>query len=247
MNVLKKIYVMVSLKLCNFVYRTYSCLGDKKPLLLLYTDSRGTEIDSPLKQRNPFYSYLKYFRDYKVDYKFCPYKFTSILDFLEFYDNSNKQYKAIVLHCGIVDFAPRPMSSYNQMLSLKFDYLERRGWLEYFENRTDFLDEYLGEKTLQFMSVEFVENELIPLLKEVDNLIYVGINPVLNCWDGNYWRKRPSCINQQLVQDSLMLQELGGVILSSWDDLKVKKFTVDNVHYNKLGLDQIGKDIMSRL
>ncbi|ACJ28348.1 hypothetical protein swp_1565 [Shewanella piezotolerans WP3] len=248
MKVFKKIVVTLNLKICRFIYRAFLILRKNKKSILIYTDSRGTEIDSPFKQRNPFYSYLQSFNEYDVDYKFCPYKFTSILDFISYYENSNKKYDVIVLHCGIVDFAPRPVSSYNQMLSLKRDFLKSKGWEDYFENRNDFLNDYLGEKTLQFMSTGFIEKEILPILKEVDNLIYVGINPVLIDWDGDYWRKRPSSINQQLVQDKLVLQSLDNTIdLSGWNEDEIKKYTVDNVHYNKDGLNKIGRNVLSNI
>ncbi|KIO36124.1 hypothetical protein [Shewanella sp. cp20] len=245
---MKKLKKIVAKIICNFfvvLYKIKVSFCRKGNLtLLLYTDSRGTAVESFYKQRNPFFSYLNFFRDYNVTYKFCPHKFTSILDFLNFYEHSVENYDHVVLHCGIVDFAPRPLSSYQSMLDGKREYLKSKGWLHYFENRTDYLCDYEGEKTLQFMSLEFLENEILPKLSAINNLIYIGINPVLSDWDGNYWRARPSCINEQLNQDKFLIRHLSkSVNLRGWSDVEIKSFTVDNVHYNQKGLEYIGVSV----
>ncbi len=240
-------------KFINYFFRLLFKLrcffySKKNSTLLLYTDSRGTIVETFYKQRNPFFSYLKFFDEYKVSYQFCPHKFTSILDFLNFYENCNFKFDIILLHCGIVDFAPRPVSSYESMLKEKKEFLIKRGWLHYFEDRKDFLCDYEGEKTLQFMSIDFLNNEIIPELKKINNLIYIGINPVLHDWIGNYWRARPSCINLQLNQNELMMKELTHFIsLSDWSAQEIKLYTVDNVHYNKKGLEYIGSEVLKRM
>ncbi|WP_072616331.1 hypothetical protein [Vibrio vulnificus] len=215
--------------------------------ILVFTDSRGTEV-SALKQKVPFFSYLKFFNNFKVEYYLCPSKYTSILDFLELVGNKGDEYEFIVLHCGIVDFAPRPLSSYQDMLNLKWDYISKMGWSSYFKNRNDYLCDYYNEKTLQFMSLKFVDDVVIPLLSKRKNLIYVGINRVLLDWNGNYWKKRPDCINVQLKNNANIMNNLSSAIsLSSWSDDQIKKYTVDNVHYNRLGLDLIGKQVYEKI
>ncbi len=212
--------------------------------VLLYSDSRGTEIYPRFKHKNPYFSYIRgYLDSYSVEYELCPHKFTSLLDFLE-YTSENQGYSHIILHCGIVDFAPRPLSSYTSMLKDKENYLKKMGWYHYFENRNDFLCDYEGEACLQFMSREFLINEFIPALEKIENIIYVGINPVVNDWRGNYWRDRPDCINEQLEQDLIMLRHFNDVVdLSAWSDEEVKYYTVDNVHYNRKGLNFIGERV----
>ncbi|MCG9737534.1 hypothetical protein L1D32_05135 [Shewanella insulae] len=221
---------------------------NKSPKVLLYTDSRGTEVSPFYKQKNPYYSYLSSLKGYDVKYYFCPYKHTSLLDFLRLYDESEIDYDFYVLHLGIVDFAPRPISSYNDMLSKKRNFLIRKGWLHYFENRDDYLCDYNGEKTLQFMSLDFVKDVLTPELSKIDNLIYVGVNPVLKKWNGNYWRPRPDSINKQLLQDQILLDNiLNSISLNAWAEDEIKKYTVDNVHYNSLGLNYIGARVKQEL
>ena len=248
MKKIKKNLNVIIKVIITIFYNMLTLVRNKKTAkqLLLYTDSRGTEINSYVKQNNPFYSYLKLFDDYKADYQFCKHKFTSILDFIEYLEKTKLDYDLLILQCGIVDFAPRPLSSYNEMLSMKSDFLDEKGWLHYFEKRTDFLCEYEEEKTLQFMSLDFLENEIIPILSKIENLIYVGINPVLNDWDGNYWRKRPTCINKQLHHDNALKGNVKfSIDLSNWSEVDIKKYSVDNVHYNMLGLEYIGKKILS--
>lgn len=239
---LLNIYLSVSKKL----YKLISQLNGKKKQgkILIFTDSRGTEISS-LKQKNPFFSYIDQFSHFEVDFYFCPSKFTSCLDYLELMEKLNIKYDHVILHCGIVDFAPRPMSSYKEMLLLKTEYINRNGWQNYFNERDDFLCDYEGERSLQFMSNSFVKEVLTPRLSDDKRIIYVGVNRILNNWDGNYWRKRPSCINLQLINNEKLLSALEYVVdLSDWDDETIKKYTVDNVHYNKLGLEFIGKSIL---
>lgn len=223
------------------IFNIHSKLITKKNVkILLYTDSRGTEI-SRMKQKNPYFSYLNHLSDYNVEYHFCPHKYTSILDFLELIESKSCDYDLIILHCGIVDFAPRPLSSYNEMLASKKKYIEQKGWGNYFYNRTDFHCDYEGEKTLQFFSCDFLKNEIAPFFSKGSNCIYVGVNRVLENWNGSYWRKRPDCINIQLEQDvyfSTLFQYK--VSLRDWTDIEIRKFTTDNVHYSKAGLDFIG-------
>lgn len=249
MKKLKILIVKITSYCFTILYKIkVSFYSEKTEQLLLYTDSRGTAVESVYKQRNPFFSYLQFFKNYDVTYQFCPHKFTSILDFLSFYESSDNKFDHIVLHCGIVDFAPRPLSSYESMLEDKREYLARKGWLHYFENRTDFLCDYEGEKTLQFMSLDFLETEIIPKLRAINSLIYIGINPVLSDWDGNYWRARPSCINKQLEYDTLLIQSLRRSInLSAWTEQEIKQLTVDNVHYSKSGLEYIGLNVLKSL
>lgn len=242
MKRLKHVMNMAFLSLCEFTYKKF--LGKKSrssKRILLYTDSRGTEVSPSFKQGNPFFSYLGFFNIFDVEYQFCPEKFTSILDFIEFTDHQN-DFFITVLHTGIVDLAPRPISSYKQMLEMKMPFIIKKGWQNYFEERDDYNDDdYYGEKTISFFSEKFLKEIIIPILKGKENLIYVGINPVLTYWNGNYWRERPSSINKQLLLDKFILQELDKCVdISCWEEDDIKRYTVDNVHYNSEGLKFIG-------
>ncbi|MEZ8313920.1 hypothetical protein AB6C44_09970 [Vibrio splendidus] len=242
-NNLHKLLVFINNYLFDLFLYEKNKLGKS---VFLFSDSRGSEIDSFYKQKNPFFSYIssKEFKGYDISYHLCPKKFTSIIDFLENYESASN-YDVIVLHCGIVDFAPRPLSSYESMLASKRSYLVSKGWYKYFTDRQDYSCCYEGEKTLSFFSEDFFKEIIVPKLKEIENLIYVGLNPVLLDWRGDYWRDRPSCINEQLSFDKILQLELNNTIdISSWTEAQIKKFTVDNVHYNKTGMDYFSKEIV---
>ena len=238
----------VKLAISKLVSYIFFCLYELKILfnrsgvrVLLYTDSRGTEVAPFFKQRNPFYGYLDAFEGCDVNINFCPHKFTSILDFIEYLESDTKSYDFIVLHAGIVDFAPRPISSYLAMLETKQEIIHRHSWQHYFYERDDFYEgDYYGEKTISFASDLFLKEVLLPRLKKIDNLIYIGINPVLLDWRGNYWRDRPNMINAQLKLDEQVRDNLVHVVdLSQWEPKEIKRYTVDNVHYNALGMRYI--------
>ena len=76
----------------------------------------------------------------------------------------------------------------------------------------------------------------------------MGINPVLDDWDGDYWRKRPANINDQLILDNLLINEIDEVIdMSNLDREQIMMYTSDNVHYTKAGFDYIGNKLLPLL
>lgn len=222
----------------------FNFVNVKKKRVLIYTDSRGTEIDSKFKVKNPFFSYVDVLtKKAFVDYQICKKKHTSILDFLCYVESNSRKYDLIYLHCGIVDFAPRPRSSYDEMLGNKIDFISKQGWESYFLNRSDVSCFYQGEPTFQFMSREFVEDILIEKLESIGNIVYISINPVINDWRGNYWRERPTSINKQLLQDSILRDALPTIDFSEWSKDEIMKYTIDNIHYTKAGVDYL-RDIV---
>jgi hypothetical protein len=215
----------------------------KKHKILVFTDSRGFEVTKFWNRKNPFSSYIgNLIRNFDCTYIVCPEKFTSLLDFLEYCENTNMDnYENIILHCGIVDFAPRPESSYDQMFLSKLTLIKKFG----FENLINKIKSksgpvYDGEVTYSFLN-ELSINLLLSLQeKYIQKIIYISINPVLNDWTGNYWRKRPANINSQLDLDILMKQSISNVVdLSSLTEEEIMRFTSDNVHYTKEGFAYI--------
>ena len=211
----------------------------KRPKILIFTDSRGFEVTKFWNRKNPFSSYVgNIVLQYNCTVKVCPEKFTSILDFLEFYQSvRHKKFDKVILHCGIVDFAPRPESSFDSMYVSKLSKTRKYLIEEHIrkENRI-FGEKYQGENTLSFLNDDSVSMKILPLLKRIPNLVYISINPVLDDWDGNYWRKRPSNINEQLLLDNLLINEVDEVIdMSNLQRDEVIMYTSDNVHYTKAG------------
>lgn len=227
-------------------------LGRKR--VLIYTDSRGFEVTKAWNRKNPMSSYIRKFQlHYSCDVQLCPRKFTSLLDFLEFWETRvNCDYEYVILHCGIVDFAPRPMNSYSEMYSSKIKLIERYNLAGVLANdQAAEGQRYCGELTRAFLTEEAVQSVIIPKLVSVPGLIYVGINRVLSDWDGMYWRKRPGNINDQLILSRKLETQLPmSIDLSDWSDIEIRRFTSDNVHLNQLGFNyvyrQIGKQILLR-
>lgn len=232
----------------KLIYFFNSLKGHKR--ILVYTDSRGFEVTKPWNRKNPFSSYISelIFR-YQCEYVICPEKFTSVLDFINHIDNDKQDYDAIVLHCGIVDYAPRPESSYKQMVSSKAHLIKKYGLELYFLDRCRAPGpDYEGEPTYSFMTPELLYNFILPKLLSVDNLIYIGCNKVLSDWQGEYWRKRPSNINDQLVLDAIVISSINkSVNMSYLSEEDIKIYTSDNVHYNKKGFGYILEKIDSLL
>lgn len=214
-----------------------------KKRILIFTDSRGFEVTKPWNRKNPFSSYIGTLAyRYSCRIEICPEKFTSLIDFIDFYNQvDGASYDYTILHCSIVDFAPRPESSFEQMFNTKKSKLKK--FLLY-----DFVDKknrnpgvsYEGEPTYSFLNKEALTSIVLPSLQRMPNLIYIGVNRVLPDWDGIYWRKRPSNINEQLKLDALLLAEIKNTIdLSDLTDEQIKDYTSDNVHYTKEGFDYI--------
>jgi len=235
-------------KLTVKVRNRYFCVINKflkRPKILIFTDSRGFEATKIWNKRNPYSSYIgAIIKNYECVVKICPEKFTSILDFLDFYDSvRDRAFDKIILHCGIVDFAPRPESSFDMIYKTKIQKIKKYNLEGYIDRANrDFGEIYYGEKTLSFLNRDAISNVLLPLLKSIPNLVYIGVNPVLTDWDGSYWRRRPANINDQLLLDAVLLNELQEVIdLSSLSEEEVKMYTSDNVHYTRVGFDYIYK------
>jgi hypothetical protein len=247
-NVFKYIYLLVIDIIVGF-FRIINAWR-KKSKVLVYTDSRGFEISRVYNKKNPFSSYIKYFIfNYSCTTVICPYKFTSILDFMEYLESYSSNFDYIILHCGIVDFAPRPESSFDSMLNSKLKIISKNNWGGYFE-KTERLPgpNYEGEVTYSFFTQDFLRDVVMPRLKKLDGLIYISINPVLSDWNGKYWRKRPININEQLFFDDILKNGLDSYVdLSKLSDKDVMELTADNVHYNKSGFDFILDALIMKL
>jgi hypothetical protein len=218
--------------------------------VLIYTDSRGFEVTKPWNRKNPFSSYVsRLILRYQCDYVICPEKFTSIIDFIDYIDNVEEHYDVVILHCGIVDYAPRPESSYKNMVSSKSHLIKKYQLESYFFDKCRSPGpNYEGEPTYAFMTPELLNDFILPKLLSVNNMIYIGCNKVLSDWQGNYWRKRPSNINTQLQFDKVIMSTVGNCVdMSVLSDDEVRTYTTDNVHYNKSGFKYILSKIESFL
>jgi hypothetical protein len=229
---------------CVFYKCLNTILGKKK--VLIYTDSRGFEVTKPWNRKNALSSYIKNIvKQYTCDVIICPEKHTSLLDFLDYYESNNIKYNHVILHCGIVDFAPRPESSFDEMYKAKLKLLRKYNLISKIsKDYRKFGVKYEGEATISFLDFNTLKSEIIPKLSKIDNLIYIGINRVLPDWNGQYWRKRPVNINEQLVLNDVILECIDQKVdLSKLTDKQIMDLTSDNVHFTNAGFDYIYNEI----
>lgn len=220
----------------------------KKPRILIYTDSRGQDLKKlryKIKKMLPFYA-KPLMAHFYIEWHTCPEKHTTILDFLNLYNRSAKDYYLIILHAGIVDFSPRCQSDAVQIYELK-----KEIFANIFSEKevTNYLNstlgtKYLNEETINLYSKQMAEKYLIPMLLKIPNLLWIGCNNFVKGWEGNYFRERPK--NISLVEDysTLFHNKLPWTInISKWSDQEVKQFTTDNLHLTKSGGIELLKKI----
>ncbi|MBI2259907.1 MAG: hypothetical protein HYU67_13540 [Flavobacteriia bacterium] len=216
----------------------------KKKKILIYTDSRGYNVIGKFG-KIPFDSYIfQLCFKYNVDYFICPEKYTTIVDFLNYINEiDTNKYDFIIMHCGVVDFSPRPLTNISNVKESKkgnktFDQLFNLNQ-EYYDN--PFETEYNNEKTITLYSTKYLESHIIPHLKKIKNLIWINSNKFVFGWEGNYTKGRPKNIMQTVNDfDSVMSYHIKNFIdLKSWDDNTIKDLTIDNIHFTKEGFYEI--------
>jgi len=240
--------VKVSTAALSAVFRA---LNWRRPRLLVYTDSRGYEITRTRNKKNPFSSYAGHLiREYSVTYRIAPKRHTTILDFLDSFGDRTDRFDAIILHCGIVDFSPRPRSNLETVYRSKWRTLSRfipGDVLERNLAQTD-LGNYEGEPTAPIYPIDAARHYVVPLLERIPNLVWIGPNRVLPSWRGNYRRDRPA--SMYIVEDftALFAEALPNVIdLRSWTDAEIQRFTVDNIHLSQEGFRYLLSELNARL
>jgi hypothetical protein len=226
--------------------------NSRRPRLLIYADSRGRNITGPRKTHY-LGSYIHALqRSFHVTYSLTPHSHTTIVDFLNFADSVDLgSFDRVILHCGIVDFSPRPLSNIEKVRDAKQG-LPRFGALfaanaGYYAAPWDTL--YMGEPTISLYSPEYLTDEIIPALVEIPNLIWISSNHFVPGWEGNYTRGRPSNI-EQVVQgfDAQMRAAIPDVVdLSHWTPEQIRERTVDNIHLSRHGFHEVAATLRSRL
>lgn len=219
-----------------------------RPRILVYTDSRGLNFTSPLGKRHYGSHVWLLQRKYHVTYAACPEKHTTILDFLRFTKHHQlDQFAAVVLHCGVVDFSPRPLSNVNFIRKYKSEIPE---WERLFSANSDYHAqtlgvEYEGEPTTTLYSQEYLGSEVIPRLSQIERLVWISSNRFVAGWEGNYVRGRPANIESVVgAFDALMCSTLPNVVdLHLWSDDEVKRWTMDNVHFTRAGFGEVFREI----
>lgn len=243
-------------KLLEFIYKflveIINIFNFYKPRIFIYTDSRGYDVVGR-SGKNPFKSYISQFlTKYRVTYHLCEEKHTTILDFLELIDGMDlKKYKFIILHCGVVDFSPRPLSNLNWVLKSKeynnYFKIAVKEYKQYYENPSEIL--YNNEKTNNLYSIDFLTQIIVPELMKISNLIWINSNFFVDGWEGNFEKGRPKNINSLVVKFDNILEKnlLNFVNLKAWNEDNIKKFTIDNIHFTKDGFAAVYNLINSKM
>jgi glycosyltransferase involved in cell wall biosynthesis len=219
-----------------------------KPKLFIYTDSRGRLVQNKYKNQTglfPFYAY-KLLENFQIEYYTCPERHTTLADFFRTYESTDKDFDIVIAHIGIVDFSPRHQSTAKSIYELKKDAYDKilpenemKSHLE-----SDLGVQYEGEKTINMFSLGMAKKFILPSLKEIPNLIWVGCNNFVPGWEGNYFRKRPENIRLIEKYSELFCEELPNAVnISNWNIEQIQFFTCDNIHFTSKG----GKEIFCKI
>jgi hypothetical protein len=222
-----------------------------RPRVLVYADSRATNVTGPLG-KSVFRTYVSgLMRSYCVQPVVLPFCHTTLLDFVNFWRSRPRRCDAVVLHCGIVDFSPRPASTLSSIAAAKSG---EPGFRELFARHTAYHraatgPEYQGEPTTTLYSPEYLEDTLLPALMSVPNLLWVTTNDFVPEWEGTYARGRPVDIAVRIAEfESRMRPALANVVdLHTWRAADIRRFTVDNVHFSPCGFDEVTRILDSAL
>jgi hypothetical protein len=218
----------------------YKLKNSNKPSIFIFTDSRGFDVTKITHKYNPFSWYTKYFiKNYKTDVYVCPERTTTVYDFLEYYHNTKKQYKFVLAHIGVVDFASRPISQNIEILESKKSKIIGFFGEEIYQRLINFKgysEEYNGEKTSSTVP-EFMVELIATEFNKIENLIWISCNDVDLNWVGNY-KKRPSNSGMILEKSKMMLAFLKNSTILDLTKLsysEIHEYTCDNVHLTKKG------------
>jgi len=223
-----------------------------KPKVFVYTDSRGFNF-KPKGGKTPFGSYVgKLSLDYNLTYRICPERHTTIVDFMQYSAKASlSNFDVVILHCGVVDFSPRPVSNIEKVLAGKinnpvFNALKQENKTHY-ENASHLL--YNNEKTTTLYSEKYFISRVIPALSSIQNLVWINSNHFVTGWDGNYKNGRPMNIDETVDSyDKLLSERLPHIIsLKNWDNGEIKKYTIDNIHFSREGFDILYKTIKNKI
>lgn len=212
-----------------------------KKRILLYTDSRGINIPEHF-----YYAHypLRLAQKYAVEAHLVPHKSTTTADFLNAYENNKSwqnDFDFIILHTGIVGFSPRPVKQiHDRIYPNKKEYLHRffgkAAVKKHYSEDTGV--DYYGDKTQSIFSFDMAKNEIIPRLKKIPNLLFVGGTQIVPNWRGNYWRDRPTNLNMSEDFFRYFEKKLPNSIdLMGWTHEEIKANTYDGIHPNQRGSD----------
>jgi len=242
----------------NFYYKIIFNFFSKKNKLLIYTDSRGFLINCLSCTKTPRKSYIeKLSKDYNIDFQICPEKYTTLLDFLDYIEDKDLSiYSKVIIHLGIVDFSPRPLSQKNIIFTEKKQIADRLFTCSGMSIK-EYSVQYENQNTFSLYDIFFLKEYIIPkidtLSKKVD-IVWVGLNSVDTNWRGNYFKDRPQNINIILDYQDIIIKTLyernSSIKYINIDEVanfKLKEHTLDNMHLSEKGFEFFYKLLLKEL
>jgi len=225
----------------SFYIAKSSRINSSSKTFFVYTDSRGYDVTKVWRRHNATTNkyVMRMKRTNSVKLVMAPFSHTSILDFVEFYTDRSEFFNTIdtvVLHLGIVDFAPRPRSSLEAM---KLSKSTKENKLGFSPRHAAYSLEYEGEQLFSYMSFKDL-SDVFCRFDFLKNCIWILPNPVIPTWRGAYWKDRPQNMNKILEYKRVFDEhDVRTVDLSGWTTQEIKNYTTDNVHYSAAGFDAI--------
>ena len=234
--------------------------------VLVFTDSRG-EHKASFGPKQKIYTEALADR-FNADVVACPFKWTTFIDFIlccqrGYIDLTT--YDRVILHLGIVDASPRPLSSLQKLLSGTDEIKRSRLFVrpnsgrprihnnklalvsklipDYHEHlRTHLNTAYCGEKTQMFLTPHMFQEKILPWLRSHvgDRLILINMNRISRGWEGNYLKRNPHGRPKNIhrIEEHTALLSSSGIPMVDpgvWSDSEVRRYTVDNMHLTPEG------------
>lgn len=113
---------------------------------------------------------------------------------------------------------------------------------------------YKNNNTINLLSEDMLLKNIIPWLKNNlgDKLIFINSNRIVKGWEGNYLKVnkfgRPRNISIIEKYSEILNENLPNIInLLNWNDIQIKKYTVDNMHLTYEGSEWIYNQLLKIL
>jgi hypothetical protein len=250
---------VISINIINILYKILFKVkySKSKKNVFIYSDSRGFLVDCFFCNRTPHFSYIEILsRKYNIDYKICPHKHTTTLDAIKYLSKLDiKRYDYIILHIGIVDYSPRPLSQYEIVYNKKNNL--RNEIFPNIEMKPNIYDiQYENDVTFSLYNFSFLKIILdhINDISQDVNIVWIGMNKVDLEWNGNYFKKRPLNINK-IMEYQEEIEKYIANNKSNIDYINLEKIvnfdykihTLDNMHFSKVGFTFLSDILLSKL
>lgn len=242
----------------NFYYKIIFNAFPKPNKLFIYTDSRGFLVNCLTCNKTPQKSYIqKLSKYYNIDFEICPKKHTTLLDFLDFIEDIDlSKYSHIIIHLGVVDFSPRPLRQKEPLFKNKKQIADKL-FPDSHMSMNYYTAQYENQNTFSLYDIHFLKEFIVPRIDDISkniDIIWIGLNRVDLNWNGNYFKNRPSNINQILLYQNEIINTLkklnssvNYINIDELPDFNTKQHTLDNMHLSELGFDYFNNFLLKAL